>query len=70
VTRSVSKKEYIGKEMKRKKKQKQILLSSWVIKNNKLGEKKKSPAGQWWHTSALEVEVGGFLSLRPAWSTE
>jgi hypothetical protein len=33
-----------------------------------------APSRQWWHTLLIpafwEAEAGGFLSLRPAWSTE
>jgi hypothetical protein len=37
----------------------------------KMSITKKNGAGQWWHTpSTWEAESGGFLSLRPAWSTE
>jgi hypothetical protein len=41
------------------------------IKQKQIKKKKKSLAGQRWHNSSTwEEKAGGFLSWRPAWSTE
>jgi hypothetical protein len=40
------------------------------LKEKKKKERKKKPRAHTFNPSTWEAEAGGFLSLRPAWSTE